>query len=312
MKRTTVGLLALTFLVAFAGGATAHIDVAGSPFLLFEMVQSEIGAIDIKDGSVADWEALYDPNLVATDFFADPTVGDGAQYDPNDLDFRIWFGWTRTPTTVTPQIWFAIERVDDVYLNEYEGGNPGSLWQHDSVEFMIDGDHTGGQYGGWTSGTHYETAEELNIINNASAQQFLCIPESPDGYFAGYLGAGTGWVNTPPYMDAGGGVAGTNPTVSVIEFYATPFDNCIWNDPDGSDISDLAPDKIVGFQISVPDFETAPAVYHAFHTLSGQGETFRYSERFVDGILVENPDYDPNASAVESSSWADVKASLSN
>ena len=308
MKRKVAGLLALTMVLAFSGTALAHIDVEGSPFLIFEMSTSEIQSIDIKDGSVADWEALYDPNLLPTDFFADPTVGDGAQYDPNDLDFRIWFGWTR-PINGN-HIYFAVERVDDVYLNEYEGGNPGSLWQHDSVEFMIDGDHTGGQYGGWTSGEHYETEEELKIINNAQAQQYLCIPESPDGYYAGYLGSGTGWVNTPSYMDAGGGVVGTNPTISVIEFYTTAFNNIIWNDPDGSDAAELTPDLIVGFQISVPDFEVAPASYHAFHTLSGQSETFRYAERFVDGILVGAADPGPGITAIEASSWAQIKASF--
>jgi hypothetical protein len=304
MKRNFVSLLALVMLLAFAGGALAHIDVDGSPFLLFELTDAELASIDINDGSVADWDALFDPNLVATDFFADPGVGDGAQYDPNDLDFRIWFGWTRQGRG--NHLHFAIERVDDVYMNEYAGGSPGSLWQHDSVEFMVDGDHTGGQYGGWGA-DQYDSEEEAKLIDNAQAQQYLCTPTSPDGYNAGYLGDGTGWVNAPPYCDAGGDAVGTSPNIAVIEFYCTPFDNAIWNDPEGSVISPLEPDKIIGFQISVPDFDVAPGTYHAFHTLSGQGETFKYAERFVDGILVGGEGI---VSAVESSSWADIKSSF--
>lgn len=305
MRKSLFGLLAAAFVVTMAGNAQAHIEVDGSPFLLFEMTDAELGAIDIRDGSLDDWDAQFGvPSLVATDFFADPTVGDGAQYDPNDLDFRIYLGWTRASRG--NHIYVALERVDNVYINEYEGGNPGSLWTQDSIEFMVDGDHTGGQYGGWAAADYSE--EELKLINNGQAQQYLGIPESPDGQVVGYLGAGTAWVNLPPYADGGGAAVGTNPTVSVVEWFLTPFDNCIWNDPQGSVQSSLTPDKIIGFQISIPDFDTEPRAYHAFHTLSGQAETFRYAERFVDGILV-GADV---GTAVEQSSWAEIKSSFAD
>lgn len=307
MRKSFVGLLAVALVVAFAGGALAHIDVEGSPFLLFELTDAEIAAIDINDVTLADWDAAFGvPSLIATDFFADPAVGDGAQYDPNDLDFRIYLGWTRASRG--NHVYVAIERVDNVYINQYEGGNPGSLWTQDSIEFMIDGDHTGGQYGGWTKDEHYTTEEELKLINNGQAQQFLGIPESPDGILVGYLGAGTGWVAQAPFMEGGGGATGTNPTVSVVEWYLTPYDNLIWNDPDASVQSQLTPDKIVGFQISVPDFDTEPRAYHAFHTLSGQPKTFAYAERFVDGILV-GADI---GSAVEETTWGEIKSSFAD
>jgi len=305
MRKSLFGLLAAAFVVTMVGKAQAHIEVDGSPFLLFEMTDAELASIDINDGTLDDWDAQFGvPSLVATDFFADPTVGDGAQYDPNDLDFRIYLGWTRASRG--NHIYVAIERVDNVYINEYEGGNPGSLWTQDSIEFMIDGDHTGGQYGGWDAAAYSE--EELKLINNAQAQQYLGIPESPDGQLVGYLGSGTEWVNLPPSADGGGAAVGTNPTVSVIEWYLTPFDNCIWNDPAGSVQSVMQPDKIVGFQISVPDFDTEPRAYHAFHTLSGQASTFKYAERFVDGILV-GADV---GTAVEQSSWAEIKSSFAD
>jgi hypothetical protein len=304
MRKSLCGLFAAALVVGLTANAQAHIDVAGAPFLLFEMGDADLAAIDIKDGTLSDWDSQFGvPSLVATDFYADPTVGDGAQYDPNDLDFRIYLGWTRQNRG--NHIFVAIERVDDVYINEYEGGNPGSLWTQDAIEFMVDGDHTGGQYGGWPSADY--TAEELLLINNQQAQQYEGIPESPDGLLVGYLGAGTTWVNLPPYADGGGAAVGTSPTVSVVEWYLTPYDNLIWNDPAGSVQSTLIPDKIIGFQISVPDFDTEPRAYHAFHTLSGQAETFRYAERFVDGILVGSDDV---SSAVESSSWAQIKGSF--
>jgi len=303
MRKAVTGLMVAACVFAFTGNALAHIDVAGSPFLLFELTQSDLGKINLKDASVADWEALFDPSLVATNFFADPAVGDGAQYDPNDLDFRVWMGWTRQ--SQGNHVYFAIQRVDNSFINTYPGGAPGDLWKFDSVEFMLDGDHTGGQYGGWDA-TQYTSEDELKLINNAQAQQYLGISNSPDNILVGYLGSGTGWVNSLPYADAGGGNSGTNPTTSVIEFFCTPYDNLIWNDPAGSTMSVLIPDKIVGFQVSVPDFDTEAGAYHAFHTLSGQGATYRFADRFVDGILVGSD----QATAVESASWADVKASF--
>lgn len=303
MRKAVAGLVAAACVFAFAGGALAHIDVAGSPFLLFELTDAELAAIDMDDASVADWEALFDPSLGAADFFSDPTVGDGAQYDPNDLDFRIWLGWTNVSRG--NHVYLTIQRVDNVYINEYAGGAPGELWRYDSIEFMLDGDNSGGQYGGW-SADQYESEEELKLINNGQAQQYVGIADSPDGIRTGYLGAGTGWVTVPPYSYAGGGSTGTNPTSSVIEMYVTPFDNLVWNDPAGSDQTDLVAGNMVGFQISVPDFDTAPSAYHAFHTLSGQAQTFRYAERFVDGILVGAE----GGTAVEQTSWADVKASF--
>jgi hypothetical protein len=303
MRKSLCGLFAAALVVCVTGKAQAHIDVAGSPFLWFELTDADLAAIDIHDGNMDDWDAQFGtPSLVATDFYADPTVGDGAQYDPNDLDFHIYLGWTRAARG--NHMYLAIQRVDDVYINEYEGGNPGDLWRHDAVEFMLDGDHTGGQYGGWDASQY--TEEELKLINNEQAQQYEGIPESPDGQLVGYLGAGTEWVNVLPYADGGGSAVGTSPTVSTIEFFVTPFDDLIWNDPAGSVQSTLEPDRIVGFQISVPDFDVAPSQYHAFFTLSGQAETFRYAERFVDGILVGGD----NGTAVEQSSWAQIKASF--
>ena len=40
----------------------------------------------------------------------------------------------------------AIERLDDVYMNTYEGGDLTGIWRFDGFEIMVDGDHSGGQY----------------------------------------------------------------------------------------------------------------------------------------------------------------------
>ena len=109
MKRTTIALLMGAFVLVMASAASAHIG--DKIYLIFELTAAELADIDIRDGSIADWEeTVGEPSLVATDFFADPTVGAGAQYDPADLDYQIWLGFN------DGHLYFAMERIDDIYI----------------------------------------------------------------------------------------------------------------------------------------------------------------------------------------------------
>jgi hypothetical protein len=298
MKKTFLAVLALSLVIGLAGGAGAHIG--GKIYNWYEIADADLGGIDLRDGSIADWENVVgDPSLYATDFYADPTVGDGAQYDPADLDYKIWLGWNETGN----HTYLAMERVDDVYVNEYAGGSAGDFWKYDSIEFMIDGDHTGGDYTG--SADPNWTAEEQKLNNNRTAQQYLAMGDTPDGVNVGYLGAAADWVNKVPYADGWGKTVGQGPATTILEFYVTPFDDLVWNSPADSKATVLAPGKIMGFQISCPDWDV-PGTYHAFHTLSGQAATWRYAERFVDGRLIGAG----GGTAVENDSWGRIKASF--
>ena len=300
MKRL-YGLLAMGLILGLTSGASAHIGE--QVYLLFELPEADLADIDLRDASIADWEDVVgDAQLVTTDFFQDPTVGDGAQYDPADLDYRIWLAWNGNAGT----IWMGMERIDNIYINEYAGGDLGSLWRQDAIEFMLDGDHTGGDYTG--SADENWTDEEKDLNNNRTAQQYVAIGDTPDGRHVGYLGKGTEWVNALPYADGGGGSTGDGPTTTIIEFFVTPFDDLIWNSPDDSVASPLFDGKIIGFQISAQDMDEGPSDYRAFHTLSGQAATWRFAERFVDGRLVGAGG--DTGTAVEEDSWGRIKASL--
>jgi hypothetical protein len=256
----------------------APAPLLGIPFS--ELSDADVAAIAL-DGDLTDWEAILGaPALTGEDFFADPTVGEGAAYNAADLAFNVWLAWHPT----TERLYVAIERIDDIYINDYQGGNPGDIWRHDSIEFMIDGDNSGGDYSRLANEDWSD--EEGTLNHNRTAQQFVAIADALDDQHIGYQGAGGDWVNFPPYSDAGGASIGTGPTTSVIEFYVTPFDNLIWDDPTESAPSRLFPDKLIGFEISVPDFDSDPGSYHAYHRLSGQPATWRYADNFVDGQLL--------------------------
>jgi hypothetical protein len=310
--------------------APAHAHVGDRIYPIPEIIDEDLDRFDLHDTSLDDWRRiLLQPSLWAADFYASPKVGEGAPYDPFDMDYQFWLGWNGS----TDRLYLAMERIDDVYVYEYAGGNTGDLWRHDgSFEFLIDGDHSGGDYTG--SADPDWTDEEKTLNNNRTAQQYTVIAQAPDGRHLGYQGAGTEWVLAPPYTDGGGGTIelsldffgdfGTDfgrgiftqpgqlpsieetPVLSILEGYVTPFDNLIWNSPEDSEISDLAPDKIIGLSISIPDFDTKPAAYRAFHSLTGAYDTWRYASNFSDARLVPARD----RTSVESRSWALIKAAF--
>ncbi len=302
MRRSLMLLIAIGLVCGLTGGASAHIGER--VFLLFEATADDLGDIDLRDGTVEDWEDVFgEPSWVPTDLYADPTVGDGAQYDPADLDYRIWAGWS-----TSGHIWFAMDRIDNVYFGrEYDGASP---WNYEAIECMLDGDHTGGDYTG--SANPDWTDEEKKLNNNRTAQQYFAVADDPSGrhVFLGddYLGAGAEWVNELPWADAFGSSDGYGPTQSIIEGFVTPFDDLIWNSPGDSVPSPLFAGKIIGFQLSIPDTDQAPGQDRAFHTLSGQAATWRFAERFIDARLVG---VGGDMTAVEELSWGRIKASLS-
>ena len=288
-------------MLAFVLAGSAHAHIGEKIYLIFEIPDADLEDIDLFDADISDWEDVVgDASLTPENFFADPTVGDGASYNPADMDYRLWLGWNETNN----RLYLAAERIDDVYINEYGGGAPATVWQYDSVEFMVDGDHSGGQYNFNNSETM--TDEEKARNQNSQAQKWNAIFDAPDGRILGYPGRAD-WLNSPPLSDGGGGSIGEAPTTSILEIYVTPYDDIVFSDQAASVATDLEPGHIIGFQIAMPDFDEAPQQYRGYHTLSGQAATFRYAERFVDGQLVGAGD----ATAVEDRSWARIKASFS-
>ncbi|MCC7262604.1 MAG: hypothetical protein IT369_08805 [Candidatus Latescibacteria bacterium] len=302
MKKSFVLTLAATVAVALSGTANAHIGTKVYP--IYELPTSDLP--DIRDNSLADWEDVLPGASLDQNEFAPLNVGDGAGINPADLAYRAFFAWN----SASQHLYMAIERVDDKYVNTYAGGDLINLWQFDSIEFMVDGDHTGGAYNGFDAAVY--TAEEIKLLANFQAQQYVGIAEAPDGRLLGYQGSGQGWVPLPPWADAGGYAEGESPNTSVIEMYVTPWDECNWQGPELSKRSELSGNKIIGFQLSVPDFDTDPGAYHGFHTLSGQANTWRMAENFVDGQLIpcDTGDCGNVPTAVETDSWGRIKASL--
>lgn len=296
----------VTLLALGIGVSEAHIG--GRIYPIWEISEADLATIDLRDGSVAEWEAvLGPPTLRVEDFSNSPTISWDGPYDPADLAWSVWLGWSSS----TGRLYVAIERIDNEYMNEYVLGVPFQFPGNDIIEFMVDGDHSGGEYG--FASDCCGTQEAWRRVHNRQAQHYLATADTPDQQHLGYVDyGGASFAPSPvtsrPYADAGGFSQGKGPTTSVIEFFVTPFDSLVWGVPESGKISILSPGKVIGFDLSLPDWDVDGGTTGMmnYYTLSQQPSTWRYAERFVDGRLLGPSE----ATAVTATSWGRIKASF--
>ena len=280
---------------------------------IIQLTDRDVAEIDVTDGSVEDWENIAgEPTLTPLDF-AETFI---RSYDPSDMDFRIWLGWH----DATDRIFFAMERIDDVYVNEFDREDEFLglyiMIHHDSsVSFAVDGDHSGGAQ------VSEESSEDW-LQDVRQAQVFHALGEVFDGGSQVRLvphshHVSADWFSQPPFAHGGGAVVGGSPIFSVTEFYVTPFDRFVSTDPEDSDVSDLFGGKIIGFNIQVVDFDDQPGSHdETIHLLAAPPSNewtslLRMSaDDFADGVLITPDGLSSEDSAVESDSWARIKAAI--
>ena len=322
MKPMTIVLGVAGLLLGLVHRSEAQPTERVYPF--FESTDEDLARIDITDGSVGDWEEVVgEPAVTALDFHTDPEF---APYDPASMDYRIFLAWHDG----TDRIYVAMQRSDDRYINEFQRdctlcSGMHLMSRHDSfIALHIDGDHSGGPV--LLAPDALSDEEEYLLGTFRQAQEFRALAEvhdtgahvkmpHPGGYY------GEDWYQMPPYAEGGGGVFGENPTISVTEFYVTPFDRFVWDSPEESLVSDLYPGKVIGFALGVTDRDTpvdeSPGL-ESVHYLRGMEPDWNClgfcslvmytSEEFAKGLLLGPGGEIPDDSAVESVTWGRIKA----
>ncbi|NKB71021.1 MAG: hypothetical protein GKR89_28460 [Candidatus Latescibacteria bacterium] len=317
MKKSLL-LLALTWIIAvFSLPANGH--VGENPYLIYAFADEDLP--DLHDGTLSDWLNVFPgPTLTEVDF-GSLDVGEGASIGAPDLSAHIYLGWNKSQN----RIYAAIERFDDLLINEYQATDPQGIGAFDSIECMVDGDHSGGQYANFNtlSLTDCELsveqafadsvleADELDCIrpqyfNHRHAQLYQGMVTPSLGGLLAIAEQSRVWANAIPYSDIGGFVDPVNPQRTVIELMVTPYDSLDTRGPAYSLESVLEIGKTIGFQFSLADFDSG--VYHGFHTLGGQADTWRDADTFVDGELLGTP----APTSMQGDSWGRIKASLQN
>ena len=263
-----------------------------------ELTDEMVALIDLKDGSIEDWlEVLGEPALTGLDFVGYP-------YDPSSYDCRLWLAWHEA----TDRLYIAAEIVDDIYVDIEK---PSFGYYGDStVWFFVDGDMSGGILFDDVSSepNHMMQAQHYTAFartyGNESNVDLLTISST--------------WMDQLPYADGGGDMVDSQPIISVVEFFVTPFDHLIWDAPEESAISDLFEGKTIGFALSLADMDSenskdSSGILRADNWLELFGPDAagqRYTDEshlWATGILLGAHGAD---SAVESFTWGRIKASL--
>ena len=214
IKEQWSGALGLVLGLAISAGA--HFGDRVYPIV--ELTDEMLAEIRLDDGSVDEWfDLVGEPSMTLLDF------GSLIPHDPSNLDFRIWLAWTDEP----PRFYVAFVGSDDVYQNTHDYNVSSTptrdIIDNDSITPVIDGDHSGGA--GCPGNCSLE--EWAEIRETSQPHDVIARTVSGPTLDDWWTRADTGkfpWTVLPPYGHGGGGVVGVNPTISVIEFYVTPFD----------------------------------------------------------------------------------------
>lgn len=301
MKRYLVLGLVMGIVAGSIGTANGHSGDQLYP--IWQLSDEEVAAIDLMDGSIDDWLDVVGAPVLTTSMFLGP-------YNPEDLDFRIWLAWHEG----TDRIYVAVERVDDRYIFLDSIFNCPSPMCHDAaISLYIDGDHSGGDF--MFPQGYFDTKEEYEFYDFQQAQWFTAYAEDLEGsprVDAWYLNQDfrtQRWFTELPFAGVGGGMFGEDPTVSVVEFFVTPFDRLIRKEPGESVVSDLRAGKIIGFSVVIFDNDHEPKAPADDGYGIGRGSPSS-ADSFVDGILLGIEGEIPEDTAVRDATWARIKASF--
>ncbi len=254
---------------------------------IFEITDDMLEVIDLYDGSIDEWDELFEPTLTTLDFTRqildrNTLNRETVAYDPADLDFRIWLGWNDTHN----RLYVSGQFADDVHVRHRKS-------RHEEIDCLyagIDGDHSGGQYR-FFSGERLQ--EGLRHAQSYSSP-YVYEPEFSVGMTNDPFGEPYefDWAGDPPYAQGGDGAAGEFPVVWVIEFFVTPFVtpfDYLNDDPEGSVASELEGGKVIGFFLAVGDGDLDSSEgdgYRIYDWSKGGGNPSETADAFVDGALL--------------------------
>ena len=292
-------------LLCLSAWADAHVGDRVYPisYLSDKMLEE----IRLDDGLVDEWiELIGDPSLTLSDFSEKERK---AQLDPSDLDFRIWLAWNDNPV----RFYLAFVGSDDAYENTHDYNVDSFfqdvIWTHDSILLTIDGDHSGGP--DLPSNPTLEEREEH--VGYTQSYEAICphrqrsdsgCPDHTEEYEDVRL-------DGPASLRGGGRRRFRGgPVISTIELYVTPFDDWEgWDRPGEIEVSKLAIGQVIGVGIHVFDYDQSGE--WAFWTPERM-PFFPGPDLLLDGLLLGPDSSAPpgDDSAVESVSWARIKASL--
>ena len=294
--------LILQIAILFSVSPTWGHQPEGEVYRAFQFSDSQVPSID---GDLSDWDIVGDSYTILTGQFYDLVNPEVEAGDSEDFSVRLMVGWNKASN----RIYVAAQVRDDIHQVDRPVGSAAvRIFQDDAMELFIDADHSGGQFANFTD----LSSEEQLRRNGAEANHFVLAGPPPDeDVFVNFSAAAWYALEDGPFTQAVVEYTGTMGAVGVTnyEVMLVPFDRVDMNAAFQSIEHDLREEEIIGFNVEFNDFDANSELFDAKWSLSGQLNSFRFSERFADLILMPIEGIF-QATIVEANSWGRIKASL--
>ena len=261
--------------------------------------------VPVIDGDLSDWEIVGGSYAILTGQFHDLISPEVEASDSDDFSARLMVGWNKAMN----RLYISAQVRDDIHQIDRPAGSATALFfQDDAMELFIDADHSGGQFANFTELSH----EEQLRRNGAKANHFVLAGPPPDeDFFVNFSAAAWYALSDGPYTEAAvefiGALGGEG--VTNYEVMLVPFDRVDINAVFQSEEHLLREGEILGFNVEFNDFDVHSELFDAKWSLSGQHNSYRFSDRFTDLILMPLEDTF-QLTTVEPSSWGRLKASF--
>ena len=272
-------------------------------FVTYKAFQFPDGLEPEVDGEFEDWSIVGRSYRITSADLHD-LVG-GSQPDDEDFYAELIVGWSKAQN----RLYFAAQVRDDIHQIDRSAGTAATqIFLDDALQLFIDADHSGGQFANFSE----LSPEEQNNVNGTRASHFvLGGPPPDDDFFVSYSAASWYALSDGPYTQAVlvhegeiGGVSVTRYEVSLV-----PFDKIDANAPFQSVEHSLRENEVIGFNVEFDDFDRRSSLLDAKWSLSGELNSYRFSERFADLMLMPLEGIF-NSTLVEVRSWGLIKQSL--
>ena len=281
-RRASIAAIALT--AALTGAASAHYP-EGQLFPVFQFTDDQV---PVMDGDLSDWDIVPAAYWTGTSDLMETVRGLGTDFDEQDLAVETAVGWNDTHN----RLYFVVRAHDDVVNMEHEGWggiHGGDLW-----EVVVDGDHSGGIYNGFSS---TDTVLE-NRHKSAHCQNYHAFLPPLSADYTVWLWGEAQWVCSPPYSQTGWSFEGEPEGRGTVhqEMSLTPFDDLNWVGIDSSRVHDLQEGEILGISWSFLDYDHDDGKYDGFWNLSHMTRMDHTADLLPDFVLLP---VEPIPTAVE-------------
>jgi len=250
----------LLYLLAFAMAAqpaTPPRAVDRPPF--YKVFQFPPDKIPRIDGDPSDWDIVPDDYAIGMDQLTNDSNAT-ARPDPKKIDVKIKVGWVKGLN----RLYFLYEGYKDYW--DFSQPN----LHNDIFELVVNGNHAGGPFiARFRPDKSVPETEAFFTMQGAQAQNYHIFTPAKDKDWCMAWGPQQ-WLKELPYANHASqynfqpGEGGK----LVLEFYITPFDLALPDDPAHSVETKLVENNTVGIAWAIMDYRGPTTEHHDFWNLS--------------------------------------------